>query len=568
MSEISNPARLLLALAQLPGVGPATLKKIVATSQFQQCSIDEVAAQVPAVAKALKVDCAWDRAQEGADAQVREAQRHNAKILCMLDPEYPALLAGTKDDPFILFVRGSLATKPENSVAIIGTREPTPHGMVIARRITQFFAESGWSIVSGLAIGCDTLAHETALEAGAHTVAVLAHGLQMIAPTRNRQLAERILSSGGALVSEYPFGREVQKQQYVKRDRTQAGMAQGVVMIQSDLVGGSLHASRAALDYNRWLAVPYPTENDRERNEAKIQANLLIAEGDNAKRGDLLRCQPSSLARVLILKSREDYLLMKQGVEGIVAHVADNRILAPRTDLFQNPVANQVVSEANIADLASGPLEDGIGSASTRDSAAAWVHVQLRAATLAELNLSTESASRVWNALGSSSPALMEAVRSRLMHLQTRHTKISMALGDLCSNGDVAHQQALSFAVDDFVDQMGHAAELLVALQSVLPSHGFNTQTAAAETAPLNGANDEDASALHAQLASRLHVLREASTERLISASSGHLHEELDTVTRQEEEPSDTMYRLRANPLLDQISELCILFNRLLSRSQ
>jgi DNA protecting protein DprA len=205
-------------------------------------------------------------------------------------------------------VKGNLAPQPEKSVAVIGTREPTAHGELIARRIAKFFAEQGWSIVSGLAIGCDALAHKAALEHGAHTVAVLAHGLQTIAPSRHKGLAQEILDSGGALITEYRYGQGIQKQQYVKRDRIQAGIAQGVVMVQSDLVGGSLHASRASVEYGRWLAVPIATDRDREYGEPKVQANLLLANGDDRERSSLLRCSTQDLRRVFILRSRDDYV--------------------------------------------------------------------------------------------------------------------------------------------------------------------------------------------------------------------------------------------------------------------
>lgn len=310
MSIVSDRTRLLLAFSMLKGVGPAALRKVAAHEAFKTKDLSAIAAAFPQIARAQESTEAWSRAQENAEKQVEEARFHDARILSICDPEYPKLLSSTKDDPAILYVQGNLSPNPHNSVAIIGTREPTAHGEVIAVRITQFFVEAGWSIVSGLAIGCDAIAHRAALDANGHTVAVLAHGLQTVAPARHKQLAADILSAGGALVSEYPFGQGVQKQNYVKRDRTQAGMAQGVVMIQSDLKGGSLHASRASLDYNRWLAVPYPTEKDRENREPKVQANLAIAEGAESQRADLLRCSVSSLNRIVILRSRADYMIL------------------------------------------------------------------------------------------------------------------------------------------------------------------------------------------------------------------------------------------------------------------
>jgi len=258
-NAISAATGQVLALSMLPGIGPATLRKIASLSNFERTTPNQWAAQVPALERALNASGTWSKALEQAEEQVEWARRVDARILSPLDEAYPPLLAATKDDPFLIFVRGSLAPAPFKSVAIIGTREPTAHGQAIAQRIAQYFAERSWSIVSGLAIGCDAIAHSTALQAQGHTIAVLAHGLHTIAPKQHRRLADDILAAGGALLCEFPFGREPIPQQFVKRDSTQAGLVQGVVMIQSDVRGGSLHASRAALTYARWLAVPYPT---------------------------------------------------------------------------------------------------------------------------------------------------------------------------------------------------------------------------------------------------------------------------------------------------------------------
>lgn len=307
MMSTSYGTGLLIALSMLKGVGPSTLRKITNFSGFPYVSIDELATQFPPIARALDDPSAWSRGLECASIQLDEADKFNARILSPLDEDYPKLLAATKDDPFLIYVRGRLSPLPEKSIAIIGTREPTLHGQKIGMKMTRHYAEEGWSIVSGLAMGCDGIAHQSALDARGHTVAVLAHGLQMIAPARHRALADAILGGGGALVSQYPFGQLVQRQQYVQRDRVQAGMAQAVVMIQSDVQGGSLHASRAAIDYDRWLIVPYPTEIDVQNCEGKIQANLLLADGTDSERASLLRCSPIALRRVRIVRNKSDY---------------------------------------------------------------------------------------------------------------------------------------------------------------------------------------------------------------------------------------------------------------------
>lgn len=310
MSEISPATGKLLTLSMLKGIGPATLRKMAGMANFETATPESLAHQFPSNATILRDPQAWSQALEQAEQQVEAAEQHSAQILSPLDPDYPKLLSATKDDPFLLFVRGTLAPEPAKSVAIIGTREPTKHGVIIAQRITQFFVEEAWSVVSGLAKGCDAIAHQAAVDHGGHTVAVLAHGLHTVAPKSNLRLAEDILNKGGALVSEYRFGVEPRPEFFVKRDRTQAGLAQGVVMIQSDHKGGSLHASRAALDYGRWLAAPYPTDPDRLNREPKVQANLTFAEGPQQDRMELLRCQATALDQVIILRSRDDYAKM------------------------------------------------------------------------------------------------------------------------------------------------------------------------------------------------------------------------------------------------------------------
>jgi DNA processing protein len=322
MIETSAKTGILLAFSMLKGVGPAMLRKIAAVPAFESLPVEHVAAQVTQLRKILDDKEAWPKALEAAASQLDQAERYKARILSPFDSEYPQLLASTKDDPFLLFVRGTLAPTPAKSIAIIGTREPTPHGEGATSRLTNFFGEQGWSIVSGLALGCDGIAHRTAVETGAHTVAVLAHGLHTISPSAHRKLAESILDAGGALVSQYAFGQGAQKAYFVQRDRVQAGLAQGVVMMQSDVKGGSLHASRAALDYDRWLIVPYPTSADRENTEPKIQANLLLADGKDFEKADLLRCHTSSLARLMVIRNKEDYPVMLENLQS-------NRTISP-----------------------------------------------------------------------------------------------------------------------------------------------------------------------------------------------------------------------------------------------
>ncbi len=304
---ISEKTEKMLAFSLLKGIGPASLHQIEKFPDFLNEDIGRIANSFSKLKKAIDASGSWDTALSQARYQIDEANASGCRILSVLDSEYPSLLRATKDAPYIIYLKGKLHQKPEQSVAIIGTRQPTAHGSLITERITNFFVKSEWSIVSGLALGCDTIAHQSALSAGGHTIAVLAHGLHTISPSSNKRLASEILESGGALISEYGFGSSPIPAHFVKRDRTQAGLSQGVVMIQSDVKGGSLHASRAALQYGRWLTVPYPTERDRQASEPKIQANMLFASNNNHEKSELLKCDIDDLKRLHIITKKEDY---------------------------------------------------------------------------------------------------------------------------------------------------------------------------------------------------------------------------------------------------------------------
>ena len=332
MTEISQKTRFLLTLSMLKGVGPATLRKVATVANFEEMSMADVCFNLPkSVTDAMSQET-WMQAQRESDKQDKLARSAGTRIISVADAGYPKLLSETRDDPKIIFVKGNLTNLPEKSVAIIGTREPTQHGEVTARRLTEYFTTESWSVISGLAIGCDAIAHEVALNACGHTVAILAHGLQTIAPPRHRNLAERILESGGALVTEYRFGREPEPANFAKRDRIQAGMAQGVVMVQSDVKGGSLHASRAAIEYGRWLAVPYPTKMDIGRKESKIRGNLLLADGSPQAKTKLLNCGLDELQRLIVLGGRKDYPQMANLNSNLISQPSESK----QGNLFQN----------------------------------------------------------------------------------------------------------------------------------------------------------------------------------------------------------------------------------------
>lgn len=307
---MSDDAYNALILSGLKGVGPSTIEKVLALSSYPLKTVVELCEYASDLRKKSLTSEQFDEARRYADFQIDMASKNDTKIISLLDSEFPRALAISGVRVAVLYVKGNVELLNSPSVAVIGTRQPTLHGEEITKRMTHWMVQQGWAIVSGLALGCDSIAHKQAIKSFGKTVAVMAHGLHTVSPSQNKDLASSILSSGGALVSEFAFDVKPIPTNFVIRDKTQSALSQGVMMIQSDLVGGSLHASRAAIKDRRPLIVPYPTDQDIRNSESKISANLLLASDDVIGKCNLLKCDPTALEKLHIVRRREDYDMM------------------------------------------------------------------------------------------------------------------------------------------------------------------------------------------------------------------------------------------------------------------
>jgi len=191
-----------------------------------------------------------------ADEEAR-AERLNVRLVTWVDDGYPAILREIADPPLVLYVAGEVEALSGYAVAIVGTRQATLYGRETALRFGCQLAAAGYVVVSGLARGIDTEAHRGALQAHGRTVAVLGGALDRIFPPENEKLARTIAAGGGALVSEYPFGRQPDKQTFPMRNRIISGLSRGVLVVESPLSSGTMITVGQALDQNRVvMAVP------------------------------------------------------------------------------------------------------------------------------------------------------------------------------------------------------------------------------------------------------------------------------------------------------------------------
>jgi DNA processing protein len=223
-------------------------------------------------------------------------------------------------------VKGHL-TDNQHRVACVGTREPTNFGSEVARRLSGFLASNGWEIVSGLALGVDTLSHEAALAAQAVTIAVVANGLDTIYPKKNSDLAQRILDTGGALVSEQPFGADATGPALIQRDRIQSGLSVATFVMQTDIKGGTMHTVRYTLMQGRRVYVPQVPINYQQEDKSQgvvalasytgpDLAAVLQAEGSYRK---LLNEKYAKSKAARVIRGQVDYPAILQELEQLAA---------------------------------------------------------------------------------------------------------------------------------------------------------------------------------------------------------------------------------------------------------
>lgn len=209
-----------------------------------------------------------------ATQELQKIERHNVTPLFLLDDDYPERLSEIDEPPIVLYKLGEADLDGSQLISVVGTRKPTPYGVDFCNKLIDdlgdYFPEM--CIVSGLAYGIDAVAHKKALDKGLITVAVVAHGLNMIYPSAHRNLAKEIVHSGGAILSEYPFDVKPFKQNFLARNRIVAGLSDVTVVVESNIKGGAMSTANFAFLYNRdVMALP-----GRVNDDLSSGCNLLI----------------------------------------------------------------------------------------------------------------------------------------------------------------------------------------------------------------------------------------------------------------------------------------------------
>lgn len=266
-----------IALNLLPRIGPIRVQRLLAQfgepERILSATLSELKS-VPGIGPEMAESIRdWENQVDVAEEQ-RRMQEHGIGAITVEDESYPPALREIHDPPHLLYIKGEILEQDRHAIAVVGSRRVSHYGREAARRLSFQLAHAGVTIVSGLARGIDTAAHEAALAAGGRTIAVLGSGIGHLYPPENAALADKI-AENGAVLSEFPVLYVPDRQSFPLRNRIVSGMSQGILVVEAPARSGALITANQAMEQGRNVyAVPGPI--DRPTSEG---CNRLIQDG-------------------------------------------------------------------------------------------------------------------------------------------------------------------------------------------------------------------------------------------------------------------------------------------------
>lgn len=259
-----SPLAALVALNMLSGIGPIRCRRLLhvfgSATRILAATVTELQ-QVRGIGSELARQIASWQQRVDPLPEIEECRQRGIQILTSQDCTYPRLLKQINDSPIVLYCQGKIQTHDQLAVAVVGTRRCSHYGIQISRQLSYQLAANGVTILSGLARGIDTAAHEAALAAGGRTISVIGSGLAQIYPGENQALAETIADGRGAVLSEYPLHTRPDKHTFPMRNRVIAACSQAILVVECPLRSGAQITANQAAEYGRPVyAVPGPID--------------------------------------------------------------------------------------------------------------------------------------------------------------------------------------------------------------------------------------------------------------------------------------------------------------------
>lgn len=317
----SRDVKYWVGFSLIPGIGRVRLSQL--ESYFG--SLADAWKASPAELKPSGLDStsiqaiASFRPRISLEEEMTKLDRYGVRVLTCHDRDYPSRLKEIYDYPPLLYVRGSLLPQDEWCLAVVGTRRATVYGRQVTEEIVADLARNNITIVSGLAKGIDSIAHQSALAAGGRSLAIFACGLDIVYPSENADLARRIMQQG-ALISEYPLSTRPKADNFPRRNRIMSGLSLGVLVVEAGDTSGAMITANLALEQNREVfAIPGSILSPASRG-----TNYLIQEGAKLVRDyrDILEelnltavAQQLEMKELLPASDTESLLLKQLGAE-------------------------------------------------------------------------------------------------------------------------------------------------------------------------------------------------------------------------------------------------------------
>ncbi|MDF7824135.1 DNA-processing protein DprA [Pontiellaceae bacterium B12227] len=242
-----------IVLNMIEGLGPVSVRRLIDCLGSPKAILEaerEELMEARGVGEKLALKIITQRDSIDVGVEIDKAADVGARIITPLDEEYPEALKAIHGPPLALYIKGCFLPEDGKALGIVGSRSTSHYGLSAADRMAFRLGQTGFTVVSGLARGTDTAAHRGALKSGGRTIAVLGGALDCLYPPENAELAEQIAKQG-AVISEYPMGRQADRMTFPYRNRIISGLSMGVLLIESDIKGGSMHTMEAATDQGR-----------------------------------------------------------------------------------------------------------------------------------------------------------------------------------------------------------------------------------------------------------------------------------------------------------------------------
>ncbi|MBL6662979.1 MAG: DNA-protecting protein DprA [Flavobacteriales bacterium] len=274
-----------LALSLIKGVGPITAKKLIAYCGGPEAVFKEKIAnlkKIPTIGNVLAKEIQNPNVLSRAEQEMKYIQGHGISILSYWDSDYPTQLKQCIDAPILLFSKGKIDWSNRRIISVVGTRKASAYGLSVCKDLIKELSVFSPIIVSGLAYGIDSCAHKEALKNNLQTIGVLAHGLERIYPQSNENLAKQMTRNGG-LLTEFLNSSKLLRENFVRRNRIVAGLADATIVIESKIKGGAMITAKMANSYSRDVFAVPARVNDKyslgcleliKNNEAMIYTSI------------------------------------------------------------------------------------------------------------------------------------------------------------------------------------------------------------------------------------------------------------------------------------------------------